>query len=111
LYNARREAKQQTTFKGLLWLAAQSSPINPIDVRLTPFAGIPESFDRQWAVNQYVYTLSLDFGVDVREFWPASQTGATKAEAEIQAQKPGKASGACCHQWSERQLGRATGRA
>jgi len=87
LYKASREAKEQTTFKGLLWLAAQASPINPIKVDFTPFAGIPEGFDREQAVTHYVYTLSLDFGVDVREFWPASQTGATKAEAEVQAQK------------------------
>lgn len=87
MYNARRESKQQTTFKGLLWLAAQSSPINPINVNFVPFSGLPEGFNRVEAVNLYVYTLALDFGVDVREFWPASQTGATKAEAEIQAQK------------------------
>lgn len=87
LYKASRAAKEQATFKGLLWLAAQSSPINPIKVDFTPFAGIPEGFDREQAITHYVYTLSLDFGVDVREFWPASQTGATKAEAEVQAQK------------------------
>lgn len=87
LYQQRRDSRQQTTFKDVLWLAAQTSPINPIDVKLTPFSGLPEGFDRQEVLTQYVYTLALDFGVDVREFWPASQTGATKAEAEVQAQK------------------------
>lgn len=87
LYDAKRRAKEQTTFKGVLWLAAQSSPINPIQIGFTPFAGLPEGFDREQVITQYVYMLSLDFGVDVREFWPASQTGATKAEAEIQHQK------------------------
>lgn len=87
LYKAHRENKQQTTFKGLLWLAAQVSPVNPIDVQFTPFSALPEGFDRQTTIDLYVYTLALDFGVDVREFWPASQTGATKAEAEIQHQK------------------------
>lgn len=87
LYEALREGKQQSTFKGLLWLAAQSSPINPIQVDFTPFSGVPESFDREQVLTHYVYTLALDFGVDVREFWPASQAGATKAEAEIQHQK------------------------
>ncbi len=87
LYDAQREAKEQTTFKSILWLASQTSPLNPIDVKLTSFAGLPDGFNKEQTITLYVYTLALDFGVDVREFWPASQTGATKAEAEIQAQK------------------------
>jgi len=87
LYDAEREAKKETTFKALLWLASQVSPLNSIDVKLTSFAGLPEGFDKEKTITLYVYTLALDFGVDVREFWPASQTGATKAEAEVQAQK------------------------
>lgn len=87
LYDARRREKQQTTFKGVLWLAALANPLQQIDVKLVPFSTLPDHFDRQQAITLYVYTLALDFGVDVREFWPASQTGATKAEAEIQAQK------------------------
>lgn len=87
LYEQKRAAKEQVTFKGVLWLAAQSSPINPIDVKLTSFASLPEGFDKRTTIELYVYTLALDFGVDVREFWPASQTGATKAEAEVQAEK------------------------
>ena len=35
----------------------------------------------------YVYTLALAFGVDAREFWTATQTGATKADASIQNMK------------------------
>lgn len=87
LYDAQRREKRQTTFKGVLWLAALANPLQQIDVKLTPFSTLPDHFDRERAVTLYVYTLALDFGVDVREFWPASQTGATKAEAEIQAQK------------------------
>lgn len=87
LYQARRESKEQQTFKGVLWLAATASPVQPIDVKLTPFSTLPDHFDKEKAMTLYVYTLALDFGVDVREFWPASQTGATKAEAEVQAQK------------------------
>jgi len=87
LYEARRKSKEQTTFKGVLWLAAQANPMQPIDVKITPFATLPDHFDKEKAITLYVFTLSLDFGVDVREFWPASQAGATKAEAEIQHQK------------------------
>ncbi|HEY65558.1 MAG TPA: hypothetical protein G4O02_13410 [Caldilineae bacterium] len=87
LYEARRKSKEQTTFKGVLWLAAQANPMQPIDVKITPFSTLPDHFDKEQAITLYVFTLSLDFGVDVREFWPASQAGATKAEAEIQHQK------------------------
>lgn len=88
LYEAKRQAKEQVTFKGVLWLAAQASPINPIAVNLTSFATLPENFNKRETIELYVYTLALDFGVDVREFWPASQgpLGSGK-EAEVQAQK------------------------
>jgi len=87
LYNAHRESREQAVFKGLLWLASQSSPLNPIDAKLVSFAGLPENFDREQTYSLYIYTLALDFGVDAREFWPATQSGATKGEAEVQAQK------------------------
>jgi hypothetical protein len=87
LYQAHRESRQQAVFKGLLWLASQSSPLQPIQANLVSFAGLPENFDREQTVSLYIYTLALDFGVDAREFWPATQSGATKGEAEVQAQK------------------------
>jgi len=87
LYKAQAKDKGQTTFKSLLWLAATQSSLAQIKVDLLSFASLPDGFDKQQTVTLYVYTLALDFGVDVREFWPASQTGATKAEAEVQANK------------------------
>jgi len=87
LYEAKRSSRDQLTFKGVLWLAAQANPMTPIGVNLTPFSTMPDHFDKTEAIRIYVYTLALDFGLDVRELWPASQTGATMAEAEIQHQK------------------------
>jgi hypothetical protein len=87
LYDAKRKSKEQLVFKDVLWLAAQGSALNPVGVNLTSFASLPQGFDKEKTITLYVYTLARDFGVDVREFWPASQTGATKAEAEVQAQK------------------------
>ncbi len=87
IYDAQRRDKRQATFKGVLWLASLANPLQTIDVKLFPFSNLPEHFDKEQSITLYVYTLALDFGVDVREFWPASQAGATKAEAEIQAQK------------------------
>lgn len=84
LYQDQREAKGQLTFPGLLWLA---SNVGDIKVNMTPFSTLPENFDREVVTTLYVYTLALAFGVDAREFWPATVTGATKADALIQAQK------------------------
>lgn len=87
LYQAHRDDKKQAIFKGLLWLASQSSPLQPIDAKLVSFANLPENFNREETFSLYIYTLALVFGVDAREFWPATQSGATKGEAEVQAQK------------------------
>lgn len=87
LYQAHRDSKQQAIFKGLLWLAAQTSPGMSIDAKLVSFAGLPENFDKDQTFSLYIYTLALAWGVDAREFWPATQSGATKGEAEVQAQK------------------------
>jgi hypothetical protein len=35
----------------------------------------------------YAYILAFAFGVDAREFWPATQSGATKADATVQNMK------------------------
>jgi hypothetical protein len=88
LYDARRKSKNQLTFKGLLWLVSTMSPLNQIDVKLTPFSQLPEHFNKEQTVNMYVNTLALDFGVDVREFWPMSMGPlGSGAEAQIQAAK------------------------
>ncbi len=89
MYERARQTKGQYIFPGILWLASTASAIGggEVKVSLTPFSTLPESFDRQTVVNLYVYTLALDFGVDAREFWPATVTGATKADALVQSQK------------------------
>ncbi|MDY6960270.1 MAG: hypothetical protein SVK08_14055, partial [Halobacteriota archaeon] len=52
------------------------------------FSEIPESFERDTVVTQYINTLALDFGVDVREFWPVSSSSlGTASESEIQHMK------------------------
>jgi hypothetical protein len=84
MYKEDRETSGRLTFPGVLWLA---SAVGDVKVGMTPFSTLPEQFDREVIVTLYVYTLALDFGVDAREFWPATVTGATKADALIQAQK------------------------
>lgn len=63
--------------------------LNQIDL-----ASVPDGFDEQQSITTGVYILAWAFGVDAREFWPASATGATKADALLQHMKArGKAVG------------------
>lgn len=87
LWKAAREQNQSLTFPQVLWLLG-SQPNTEVKVALQAFSSLPESFDRQKVVDQYVSVLALCFGVDAREFWPIS-SGAlgTASETEIQHQK------------------------
>lgn len=84
LWLAERKKNNSLTFPQVLWLIG-SNPNATVSVDIASFSTIPESFDRQTVVAQYVNTLALCFGVDTREFWAIS-TGAlgTASEAEVQ---------------------------
>jgi len=73
LYDAARAMKKQTVFKNILWFASQTASLGQIKVDVTPFSTLPEHFNKEQAIQTYVATLALDFGTDVREFWPFSQ--------------------------------------
>lgn len=47
-------------------------------------ASLPDGFEYESELTMYIYALALIFGVDAREFWPATSSGATKADATIQ---------------------------
>lgn len=87
MWNAERKKNNSLTFPQVLWLIG-NNPNATVKVDVTSFSAIPESFDRQTVVSQYVNTLALCFGVDTREFWAIS-TGAlgTASEAEVQHMK------------------------
>lgn len=55
-----------------------------MEMGLLDLASIPDGFDIERDTTIYVYTLAAAFGVDAREFWPATSSGATKADATIQ---------------------------
>lgn len=58
-----------------------------MDLKLLDLASVPDGFNLETETMLYMYILALGFGVDAREFWPASQSGATKADATIQDMK------------------------
>lgn len=51
------------------------------------FASLPDGFDTEKDTTLYVYCMALAFGVDAREFWPATSSGATKGDATVQHMK------------------------
>lgn len=94
LWLTQRKQDKSLTFPQVLWLIG-SQPNVDVKVGMVPFSTLPESFNRQTVVDQYVSTLAMCFGVDTREFWPVS-SGAlgTASESEIQHLKAkGKGSG------------------
>lgn len=60
---------------------------NDIKILLQDLASIPDGFDFRNDADLYAYVLAFCFGVDAREFWPATQSGATKADATVQNMK------------------------
>lgn len=73
-------------FKGIpILLPPGAGPtIVDMDFKLVELASLPDNFNYRDDVEIYVNTLAIAFGVDTREFWPATVTGATKADATIQ---------------------------
>jgi hypothetical protein len=53
--------------------------LNKIDL-----AEIPDGFDEKSGRELAMYAIALAFGVDARELWPATASGATKADALMQ---------------------------
>lgn len=55
-----------------------------IGIEQLDLASVPDGFDEQTATTLGMYAIALAFGVDARELWPATASGATKGDAMIQ---------------------------
>lgn len=87
---AKQAADEETESAGLTYfrkIPVLASMKEQVDFKLIDFASLPDGFDTEKDTNLYVYALSLAFGVDAREFWPATASGATKADASVQHMK------------------------
>jgi hypothetical protein len=83
-WKSARKANNSLTFPQVLWLLAGQSNTK-VELEFIGFSQLPESFNREVVIDQYVNTLALVFGVDAREFWPISTSSmGTAAESEIQ---------------------------
>jgi hypothetical protein len=73
---------------------ARATANTEIDLAQIDLASVPDGFSEQESVTIGVYILAWAWGVDAREFWPATSAGATKADAMVQHMKArGKAVG------------------
>ena len=82
--NIRMNQEGLTRFARILLLASTE---NNLDVKLTDLASLPDGFSEEETTTLAMYTIALAYGVDPREFWPTSGSGATKADATVQHQK------------------------
>ena len=55
-----------------------------VKLNLLDLASIPDGFVFKDDVTLYAYVLSFCFGVDAREFWPMTSSGATRGDATVQ---------------------------
>lgn len=84
LWQTERKKNDSLTFPQVLWLLS-SVPGAEVKVDIQSFSQLPESFDRDKVITQYVNLIALVFGVDAREFWPISTSSmGTASESEIQ---------------------------
>lgn len=94
LREALNQSESNADSKGFVIYKQIPFLINPsleagseIKVMMQDLASIPDGFVFRDNADIYAYILSFCFGVDAREFWPATASGATKADASIQNMK------------------------
>lgn len=75
-------------YNGIPFFAAPGmSAGTELKIVLQDLASIPDGFDFEMDVTLYAYILAWVFGTDARDFWPATVSGATKADASVQNMK------------------------
>lgn len=65
-------------------VVAGSSSLQEAGIDQIELSTLPEGFDEQTSVTLGMATIALAFGVDARELFPSSSSGATRADALLQ---------------------------
>jgi len=89
---ATTTSKADAQAQGMIFWNGIPVILNPstnaqVSLDILALKGLPDGFDWETDATLYIYSMALAFGVDAREFWPASSSGATKADASIQHMK------------------------
>lgn len=81
-----RDNKGYYVFSDPVMIAPKSGGVGAQELKISKVGlrDVPDGFDYKTQIDIAVNALALAFGVDVREIWAATQSGATKADAEIQ---------------------------
>jgi len=83
LANEQNDNAGLSRFAKLVCLAPRGGR-GELDVDILDLASLPDGFNEETSTTLGMYTIALAFGVDARELWPATVSGATKADAMIQ---------------------------
>lgn len=81
------EASDLVVYKKIPFITAMTNPTGAasnVKLNLLDLASIPDGFVFKDDVTLYAYILSFCFGVDAREFWPMTSSGATRGDATVQ---------------------------
>ena len=54
-----------------------------VELEMIDLASVPDGFNEQESTTLGMFTIALAFGMDAREIWPATASGATKADAML----------------------------
>lgn len=81
------ENSDLVVYKKIPFVTALTGPggaTSNVKLNLLDLASIPDGFVFKDDVTLYAYVLSFCFGVDAREFWPMTSSGATRGDATVQ---------------------------
>ncbi len=87
LFDAIFDAEESMDNKGLRLYAktiAIGSQSTDVGVDRIDLASVPDGFDERTSIELGMFAIALAIGIPPRDLWPASTTGATKADAETQ---------------------------
>lgn len=78
-----------TRYKGVVFIAPPSVGPNFPEVKthMVGLKSVPDGWKHGEEIDLAIYKIALAFGLDAREIWPATQSGATKGDADIQDRK------------------------
>jgi len=78
------ESKDNAGFRVYSKTTAIGSQSTDIGVDRIDLASVPDGFDERTSIELGMFAIALAIGIPPRDLWPASTTGATKADAETQ---------------------------
>lgn len=72
-------------YRGTVFLNADNVPGEDSGIDIVGLRSVPDGWDKEKEITLAIYIVAMAYGTHARDLgWPASVTGATKADAEIQ---------------------------